>query len=259
VSDVQRRILEDLTGLAKPPPPTATPGSDARVPTVGPNLVPNGGFEKGAKSPDGWQRIDGLTTFWTDGLSPTGRCIRIDTDVYLSQWETWRETWAKGATADEAPAKIPTSGKKYDTVAGTYGVSYRSDPISVEPGKSYKVEVDYRGRSILGGPVDFFPKLFIRGHGEVAGEKRVVYDAYLALRCRTQGKEWEHNVRTVTIPRDTHVPVEFVRLTLYAYWPPYTDYRFDNVVMKEVAETDPGDGEPKEEAPADTGADAASP
>ena len=28
------------------------------------NLVPNGDFEKGTDSPEGWQQVDGLTTFW---------------------------------------------------------------------------------------------------------------------------------------------------------------------------------------------------
>jgi len=104
----------------------------------------------------------------------------------------------------------------------------------VKPGQSYKVEVDYRGKSALGGAVECFPKLFIRGYGDVGGEKRVVYDAYLALRCKTRGEKWEHNVRIVTIPTDASAPVRFVRLMLYAYWPPGF-YWFDNVTMKEVA------------------------
>jgi hypothetical protein len=68
----------------------------------------------------------------------------------------------------------------------------------------------------------------------VGGEKREVYDAYLALRCKTAGKEWESNVRIVEIPTDTKAPVEYVKLKLYAYWPPGTFF-FDNVSMKEVA------------------------
>jgi len=234
VGAVQDRILEKLSGRAKKQPPETTPEADAKVPTVGENLAANGNFEAGDKSPDGWQRIDGLTTFWVAGESPTGKCVRFDTDVYHSQWKVWREKVKAGATADEAPAKVPTSGPKYDTVAGLYGVAYFSDPIAVRPGTSYKVEVDYRGKSVLGGAIEFFPKLFIRGYGEVAGEKRVVYDAYLALRCKTQVKEWEHNVRIITIPTDTQTPVEFVRLMLYAYWPPDL-YWFDNMTMKEVA------------------------
>jgi len=262
VNTVQDAILERLTGLRKRPVPQATPEADAQTPTVGDNLVPNGNFEAGRASPDAWQRPDGLTTFWVAGESPTGKCLKMDTDVYHNQWVAWQEQYKAGATAEEAPPKTPTSGPKYDTVAGQYGTAYFSDPIPVTPGKSYKVEVDYRGRSLLGGALECFPKLFIRGYGEVGGEKRVVYDAYLALRCRTDGREWEHAVRIVTIPTDTpastagpsaslaveageadgHAPVEFVRLMPYAYWPPDL-YWFDNVTMKAVAEEAPAKGE----------------
>ncbi|HUX02384.1 MAG: hypothetical protein WBD63_06400 [Phycisphaerae bacterium] len=231
---VQDAILERLTGLAKRPVPEATPEADARVPTVGPNLVANGDFEAGNISPDAWQRMDGLTTFWVAGESPAGKCLKMNTDVYHDQWVEWQKQVKAGAPAEDAPAKTPTSGAKYDTVAGTYGVAYFSDPIPVTPEKSYKVEVDYRGGSVLGGGIEFFPKLFIRGYGEVAGEKRTVYDAYLALRCRTDGTQWEHGIRIVTIPTDTQAPVEFVRVMLYAYWPPGL-YWFDNVSMKEVS------------------------
>ena len=229
VSPVQDQILEALTGRAKKPVPEATPEADAKVPTVGPELVKNGDFEAGRDSPDGWQRPDGLTTFWAAEGRP-GKCLKVNTDVNHDQWVEWQKKYKAGAPASEAPAPTPTSGAKYDTVAGIYGAAYFSDPIPVQPGKAYKVSVNYRGPSS-----DFmFPKLFIRGYGDVKGEKRAVYDAYLALRSKTQGKEWEWNVRIVEIPKDTAAPVEFVRLMLYAYWPPGT-YWFDNVSMKEVA------------------------
>ena len=229
VGPTQDDILADLSGLRKAPVPVATPEADALVPTVGPELVPNGGFETGGKSPDGWQRIDGLTTFWTDE-GQTGKGIQINTDVDEGQWRQWQERFKAGAGADEAPRPIPTVEPKYNTVAASYGVAYDSDPIPVRSGKAYKVSLNYRGP----GGEFFFPKLFIRGYGKVEGEMRVVYDAYLALRSKTGGKAWEWNVRIVEIPTDPVAPVEFVRLKLYAYWPPAT-YLFDNVSMKEVA------------------------
>ena len=229
VGPAQDDILADLSGLRKAPVPVATPEADALVPTVGPELVPNGGFETGKKSPDGWQRIDGLTTFWTDE-GQTGKGIQINTDVDEGQWRQWQERFRAGADADEAPRPIPTAEPKYNTVAASYGVAYDSDPIPVRSGKAYKISLNYRGP----GGEFFFPKLFIRGYGKVEGEMRVVYDAYLALRSKTGGKAWEWNVRIVEIPTDTAAPVEFVRLKLYAYWPPAL-YLFDNVSMKEVA------------------------
>jgi hypothetical protein len=229
VNPVQDDILLELTGKRKKPVAEATPEADAKVPTVGPELVNNGGFEAGDRNPEGWQRIDGLTTFWpAEGRA--GKGLKIVTDVYHDQWAEWQKKYKAGATAAEAPKAAPTPGAKYDTVAGTYGVAYDSDPIPVQPGKAYKVSISYRGRS----DDFFFPKLFIRGWGDVKGEKREVFDSYLALRCKTAGEEWESNVRIVEIPTDTQYKVEYVKLKIYAYWPPGTFY-FDNVSMKEAA------------------------
>jgi hypothetical protein len=229
VNPAQDEMLAELTGLKKKAAAEATPEADAKVPTVGPELVKNGDFEKGDASPEGWQKIDGLTTFYA-AEGQTGKGLKINTDVYHDEWVAWQKKVKDGAVAADAPPPTPTKGAKYDTVAGVYGVAYFSDPIPVQPGKAYKVSVSYRGMS--GGI--FFPKLFIRGYGDVQGEKRVVYDAYLALRSKTQGQSWESNVRIIEIPKDAKVPVEFVRLMLYAYWPPGT-YWFDNVSLKEVA------------------------
>jgi hypothetical protein len=229
VNPTQDQVLQELTGRRKKPVPEATPEADARRPTVGPELVKNGGFETGDKSPEGWQRIDGLTTFWVGG-GTSGKCLKVNTDVYHNQWVEWQKKYKAGAAAAEAPQADPTSGPKYDTVAGIYGVAYDSAPIPVQPGKAYKVSISYRGVS----DDFFFPKLFIRGWGDVKGEKRVLYDAYLALRCKTADKEWESNVRIVEIPTDTQSKIEYVVLKILAYWPPGTFY-FDNVSMKECA------------------------
>ncbi len=229
VNPLQDKVLLELTGRRKKPVPTATPDADAKAPTRGPELVKNGGFETGTKTPDAWQRLDGLTTFWS-AAGPTGKCLKINTDVYHDEWVAWQKKYKAGATADQAPTPTPTTGPKYDTVAGIYGVAYDSAPIPVTPGKAYKVSIQYKGKS-----TDFFfPKLFIRGWADVGGEKRVVYDAYLALRCATAGKQWESNVRICEIPTDTQSKIEYVVLKVYAYWPPGTFY-FDNVSMKEVA------------------------
>ena len=229
INPVQDGLLLELTGRKKKPVAEASPEEDAKVPTTGAELVKNGGFETGDKSPEGWQRIDGLTTFWVGG-GTSGKCLKVNTDVYHNQWVEWQKKYKAGAAAAEAPQADPTSGPKYDTVAGIYGAAYDSAPIPVQPGKAYKVSISYRGVS----DDFFFPKLFIRGWGDVKGEKRVLYDAYLALRCKTAGKEWESNVRIVEIPTDTQSKIEYVVLKVYAYWPPGTFY-FDNVSMKEVA------------------------
>ncbi len=229
VNPIQDEILRQLTGRRKKPVAEATPEADAKVPTVGPELAPNGGFETGTTTPAGWDRIDGLTTFWSGG-GAGGKCLKINTDVYHDEWVAWRKKHKEGADADDAPDPTPTSGPKYNTVAGIYGVKYDSKPIPVTPGRAYKVSIQYRGKS-----TDvFFPKLFIRGWATVEGEKRVVYDAYLALRCVEGAGKWKRGVRICEIPTDTQAPVEYLVLKIYAYWPPGT-YYFDNVSLKRVA------------------------
>jgi len=54
------------------------------------NLCINGSFEVGDGTPDAWEPVDGLGMFWIEDASPTGRCIRIDTNILDSQYRQWR-------------------------------------------------------------------------------------------------------------------------------------------------------------------------
>src|SRR5262245_66524472 len=102
------------------------------------NLCPNGDFEKGKDTPDGWQQSDGLSTFWVDDPDgKRGKVLKVDTDVLQSQGYEWWSKIAKGASPKDAPKKEPTTPPKYDTLAGLDGVWYWSDPIPVERDKEY--------------------------------------------------------------------------------------------------------------------------
>src|SRR5947207_13073782 len=80
-------------------------------------LCPKGAFEKGKDTPDGWQPVDGLTTFWVDDPDrKRGKVIRFDTDVLQSQAYEWWVKIARGAKAKDAPKKLPTTPPKYDTL-----------------------------------------------------------------------------------------------------------------------------------------------
>ena len=62
----------------------------------------NGDFEKGKESPDGWQKVDGLTTFWVDDPDKKrGKVIKFDTDVLQSQAYDWWVKFSKGAKASK--------------------------------------------------------------------------------------------------------------------------------------------------------------
>ncbi len=202
----------------------------------GPNLVANGDLEEWAgESPDdgpaGWERPNGLTTFWEDAGPPHGRILRTHTDVYLSQWELWYPLWKGGAPAGEAPERIPTSGPKYDTVGGTCGAWFFSDWIPVESGQLYKVSFDMKGRWI-DGPIVFVAKVFVKGYAPFEDQRREVFRAYKACRTETQGREWEHFERTFHPTRRTS-SVQWIRIKVFTYWP-VDNYYFDNFAVHKV-------------------------
>jgi hypothetical protein len=193
---------------------------------VSANLVANGDFEKGENTPDNWEKVDGLCTFHeTDG--ERGGHIRMDTDVYLSQWHQWRKRFEGGESASAAPAKDATSGDKYDTVGGTYGVRLYSDVIPVEAAATYSIEFD--ALCPFSNQL-FFPKVFVKGYGK-DGTTMEFYNMYKAVHTSDTAR-WQHYSR-VFHPTDRTPQVTEMRVMLFAYWPP-GEYAFDNVAIYKV-------------------------
>jgi hypothetical protein len=249
VETPMRRMLVPLTvlvGLAAPaaepdwleqptltpapkeaPAPAPTPaGPEARPAPVVKNLLANGDFERGARgNPTGWRSLDGLTARWTEGgPSGKGRCLLIDTDVYLREWKTHLKERAAGRPG--ITRKTPTRGPKYDTVAGMHGVHVYSDYVSVAPHEAYMLSVTMRGPTAE----NFYPKVFVKGYREVKGTLREVWRS--PVHCRTRPDAW----RTFTW-KTPKVPgtygVQKVRVVLYCYWPPGV-YHVDDVVFSTV-------------------------
>lgn len=238
-----------LQAFAAPVPAATAGGAAAGTPTTKVvNLVRNGGFESGDKCPDGWliryarvdlsnltdiRALDNLTLFWEAKAGPTGKCIRMDTDVI--QKEVHRRMEALIADPD-APrwTKTPTRPPKYDTAAGLEGVMFYSDPIPVEKGKFYRMLVDAMART------KGVPMMFVRGYGmaKTAKGKQVkkkLYDTYVSCRFTTQGR-WQHFEQNFC-PTDRTPAVTEIRVMLYAYWPPGL-YYWDNVAIAEVPESE---------------------
>jgi len=232
-------------------------------PARGANLVLNGDFTVSqAGAPVGWTRPDNLTVFWEEGgVRGKGKCLRMDTDVYRSEWEEHRK-------APETPVKkTPTSGTKYDTVGGTAGVAVYSHPLMVEPGGCYRVGYDVRGQGepfvfvlgywkcgpehlkslgekILFKPVPGGPSFSLVAFGTSGEEKRqpLAGDFIQCYRRRVvarfpPGKEgtWRHYETVLQFPADS--PVQVALLELYAYWPP-GEYWFDNIRCEPVTSDD---------------------
>ncbi len=221
------------------------------------NLVPNPGFEQsqGDKLAH-WTLDNPLTHSWESG-GIDGRFLRFDTDVYL------REVRKSAGKTDVPAQKTPTSGNKYDTVAGTEGVRSWSEPIRVEPGQHYLMQVDARGPGgtpfvyLKGfrkldaddakrhGTLRFFRRnpdgpafsLLVGGTEKrqpVAGDYLQTYRARLVCHLPGDGK-WRRFHRTLKLKTRKNYRAEVVLLMLYAYWPA-GQYDFDNVVLRPISE-----------------------
>ena len=185
--------------------------SDAR-----PNLVKNGDFEKGhGDNVSHWWRVNGLTTFWVDAGDGHGKCIMMDTDVLESEVLPWLDKWRAGAPAKNAPKKtVPTMAQQYATIGGTHGVHYKSDPIVIKPGMTYRLSFDMKGK--WAGM--FFPKVWVKGFAEFkdkdgfGDQDREIFRMYQACRTKTAGREWEHFHRTFC-PTQALVVLDFESTT----------------------------------------------
>jgi hypothetical protein len=260
-------VLAGLAAAAPPlrpkPPPPEGPTNSKPPPLVpgAKNLVPNGDFEQGDVTPTGWQTIDGLSTFWVKDADPAhGKVLKIDTDIYQSQAYDWWVKLVHGASPRDAPKKTVTVGDKYDTLAGLDGVWFWSDFIPVEKGKAYWFTVDAKGpgggllawlfgypektSTAFGADEGAFQeylqgktagKLPDRSRGFESFIHKYKWKGQLSSLAGSSPTEWKTFSRRAMPFRPTaNTPdVRFVRVMLYAYWPPGV-YYFDNVKLYEV-------------------------
>jgi hypothetical protein len=222
------------------------------------NLVTNGDFEAGEITPTGWQTIDGLSTFWVKDDDPKhGKVIKFDTDIYQSQAYEWWVKIAKGALPKDAPKKMPTTGDKYDTLAGLDGVWFWSDYIPVKEGQAYWLTLDVKGPGILvwlvgypekgstafGSENGAFQDALKEGLTKKPVEKKRGHDPFIhkyvwkGQMAAGGSNEWKTYSRRKLPFRPTESAgkpngVKFVRVMIYPFWPPAT-YYVDNVKLVE--------------------------
>jgi hypothetical protein len=242
-------LCVSLVVAAKPPKSAA----DGRTAT---NLIPNGDFEKGKDTPENWQTIDGLTTFWVKDADPArGKVIKFDTDVLQSQGYDWWVKLAKGGSLKDAPKKLPTVEPKYDTLAGLDGVFLWSDPIAITRGKAYWLTIDVKGPGLLVWLVGYPDKpdtaygadmaafqeyLKEKVTGKPAPKKRghepflhkYVWKGQLAAGGLDQWKTYSRRAKPLRPTLNTP-NVRYVRVLILPTWPPAT-YCVDNVKLVEV-------------------------
>ncbi|HZU95106.1 MAG TPA: type II secretion system protein GspG [Planctomycetota bacterium] len=196
------------------------------------NLVANPGFEEGTQHPDHWDRCDGLTSFWEKDPVRGGKCIRLNSRVANDEFHARLEEMKQ---ENPPPPKEPRPLKDpaYDSVGGNDGVSYWSDWIEVKPGARYRLSVDVRSE---GGT----PKVFVKGYAEMPFDveedgkakhvlmRKVAYKVFLDA---PGGREWRTSTLDFCPTRDRD-DVKWIRVMLYAYWPPQ-NYWFDNISVVE--------------------------
>jgi len=173
------------------------------------SLVRNGGFEKGKGTPAHWEPVDGLASFWVDGESPTGKCVKFDTDVLEAEWSAWKKRFDGGTPAAQAPTKTPPKDPGYNTIGGTCGAHLYSDPVPVMPGMTYRLDFDLRA------PAGDVSRVFVKGYGGVDEEKygaqdREIYRAPVTLRVpKEEADRWKHFARLFR-PTQSVIVLDFV-------------------------------------------------
>ena len=238
----------------------AEPAADERANDAGrQNLLPNGDFELGEGTPTGWQKIDGLSSFWVDDADPKhGKVMKFDTDVLQSQAYPWWGKIIDGASAADAPKKQPTVEPKYDTLAGLDGVWFYSDYIAVEPGKSYWLTADVKGPGILvwlvgypekpdntfGADQGALQQYLQEAQGRAEPQRRgrpafihkYVWKGQMAAGGSDQWKTYSRRAKPFQPTKNTP-NVRYVRVLVYPFWPPGI-YYVDNVRLVEYTQPD---------------------
>ena len=223
ISFIVEKLIDDLYNLDRDADLEKEREKDA---ALGPNIVPNGDFEKGAERPDGWMDVDNMVVFYVTDDPGHGKVMKFDTDVLLGDYEAWKARRERGAPLSDAPAKTPPTDPGYDTVGGTTGAPYRSDFFPVDPSKAYRLTFEMKGPAGA--------KVFVKGYAKVAGELREVGNAYKACRRKSPSGEWETFTRTFHPARwSPNRPIEALKVQLFAYWPRGT-YYFDDVRIQEM-------------------------
>jgi hypothetical protein len=248
--------LSAIAILAAPSPqekkPVEKPGAK--------NLIANGDFEAGTDSPTGWQKVDGLTTFWVkDPDGKRGKVIKFDTDVLQSQAYDWWVKIANGASAKDAPKKMQTTPPQYDTLAGLDGVWFWSDPIPVEKDKAYWLSLDVKGAEIMtwlvgypekpdtsfGADAKAFQEYFRekkagKPRDNVRGFDSIIAKYVYRGQLKAGGvNEWRNYSRRSLLFRPTKMTpnVRWARILILPYWPP-GEFYIDNVRLVEVEDPD---------------------
>ena len=186
------------------------------------NLLENGSFDKGKKTPDNWEPANGLTSFYINEEG-RGRIVKMDSRISRKQALDWMKQVK--ANPNETPPEPVISKNDLDSIASNEGVWLDSGFINVKPGQNYRLSVDFKGPAS--------PIIWIKGFMFHPVRKDYA-DAYQTrLVPENPDKEKWKTFSVGFNPTERTPKVEKIKVRIYAFWPPGI-YYFDNVRVEEI-------------------------
>jgi hypothetical protein len=261
---LSKEIVELLRKEGEWAPPEEGTEAEPKANEWGTPVNVNGKFEDPAPA-KGWEPADNAATFLVPGPAGRGKILKITTDLVRAPYIEYLRKIRFGL-AD--PTKPPKIGKdtSYASLAGMEGVFHRSEWIDSTPGQRYWLLADMKGKT----EGIFFPKIYVKGfmdNTDLAAElpehslaerkmtaeqfaappadkrkallaediakhpdryRRECFRWYLA--CRDEENIWKHFASPFPPRGGMPKNVRWLRIEVYAYWPP-GDFLFDDVLM----------------------------
>jgi len=184
---------------------------------AGKNLLPNGNFESGKDTADKWEKVDNLTSFWVMEKG-RGRILKLDSRIQRKQGLAWQKKLKSNPTAKAPVAIIPKN--KLASIGAFEGAVLDSDLIDVEPGQTYTLSVDIKGKC----------GMFVWIKGFMMHPRRKHLTDCYQTRLNPEGsdsKKW----KTFSIdfsPTKRMPKTSKMKVRVYVYWPTGIAY-FDNI------------------------------
>ena len=259
---ISRHIVETVRQQAEWAPPEYGDEPEPKAGDFGEPVNVNGRFEQGRK---GWDHPDNVATFLLPAPAGRGRVLKITTDLKRAPWMEYRRKLRFGLADPSKPPKIGRDSS-FASVAGMEGVDYVSEWIDAAPGQRYWLLADMKGKTAG----IFFPKVFVKGYLDYSARATALPEASLIdrkltprafaaltaarrkkiiaedtkkhperyrrecfrwyLACRNEENVWKHYAAPLPPRGGLPKNVEWLRIIVYAYWPP-GDYYFDNVLL----------------------------
>ncbi|MFA6716456.1 MAG: hypothetical protein WCS27_13835 [Victivallaceae bacterium] len=184
---------------------------------AGENLLPDGNFDAGKDGAEKWEKTDNLTSFWVTEKG-RGRVLKLDSRVDRKQALAWKQQLKKNPGAKAPAATIPKN--KLASIGAYEGAVLDSDLIDVEPGQTYTLSVDVKGKCGM--------FVWIKGFMMHPRRKQLT-DCYQTRLNPEKSEADKWKTFSIDFSPTKRMPqTSKMKVRIYVYWPPGVAY-FDNV------------------------------